>query len=89
MAPSATETVTLSTRPAEHSQVKLTSNTGPYKELAPIGYEKEAEEQGKDGFQAAKVCESLILAEQKLNNPSVRKLSSNLGQREISSTSAF
>ena len=57
MAPSATETVTLSTRPAEPTQVKLTSNTGPYKELAPIGYEKEAEEQGKDGFQAAKVCE--------------------------------
>jgi sulfonate dioxygenase len=35
--------------------VKLTSNTGPYKELAPIGYEKEVEEQGKDGFAAAKV----------------------------------
>jgi sulfonate dioxygenase len=57
MAPSATETVTLSTSPAEHTQVKLTSNTGPYKELAPIGYETEAEEQGKDGYQAAKVCE--------------------------------
>lgn len=56
MAPSATETVTVPSRPVEHSQVKLTSNTGPYKELAPIGYEKEAEEQGKDGFQAAKVC---------------------------------
>ncbi len=68
MAPSATETVTLSTRPAEHTQVKLTSNTGPYKELAPIGYEKEAEEQGKYGFQAAKVFDSLILAEQKLSN---------------------
>ena len=59
MAPSATETVTLPTRPAERSQVKLTSNTGPYKELAPIGYEKEAEEQGKDGFQAAKVCKAV------------------------------
>ena len=67
MAPSATETVTLSTRPAEPTQVKLTSNTGPYKELAPIGYEKEAEEQGKDGFQAAKVCDLLIPAEQKLS----------------------
>lgn len=51
MAPSATETITLPTR----STVKLTSNTGPYKELAPIGYEKEVEEQGKDGFAAAKV----------------------------------
>ncbi|KAK0120751.1 hypothetical protein ONS96_010952 [Cadophora gregata f. sp. sojae] len=49
MAPSATETVTLESRP-----VKLTSNVGPYKELAPIGYEKDAEEQGKDGFSAAK-----------------------------------
>jgi sulfonate dioxygenase len=55
MAPSATETVTVPSRSVENSQVKLTSNTGPYKELAPIGYEKEAEEQGKDGFQAAKV----------------------------------
>lgn len=59
MAPSATETVTLPSRPAGQSEVKLTSNTGPYKELAPIGYEKEAEEQGKDGFHAAKVCKSL------------------------------
>ncbi|EKD21664.1 TfdA family Taurine catabolism dioxygenase TauD [Drepanopeziza brunnea f. sp. 'multigermtubi' MB_m1] len=43
MAPSATETITL-----EHSPVKLISNVGPYKELAPIGYEKDIEEQGKD-----------------------------------------
>jgi sulfonate dioxygenase len=55
MAPSVTETVTLPSRAAETSTVKLTSNTGPYKELAPIGYEKTAEEQGKDGFSAAKV----------------------------------
>lgn len=54
MAPSATETTTLPIR-AETSSVKLTSSTGPYKELAPIGYEKEAEEEGKDGFKAAKV----------------------------------
>jgi len=60
MAPSATETVTLPTRAVETPKVKLTSSTGPYKELAPIGYEKEAEEQGKDGFQAAKVCSSLV-----------------------------
>jgi sulfonate dioxygenase len=59
MAPSATETVTLPTRPVESSQVKLTGGIGPYKELAPIGYAKEAEEHGKDGFQAAKVCKSI------------------------------
>lgn len=53
MAPSATWTTTLPTR--ETSTVKLTGGIGPYKELAPIGYEKEAEEQGKDGFAAAKV----------------------------------
>lgn len=51
MAPSATETITNPSEP-ERPMVKLTSNTGPYKELAPIGYEKAAEEEGKD---AAKV----------------------------------
>lgn len=51
MAPSAVETIT-SPGETERSTVKLTSNTGPYKELAPIGYEKSAEEEGKD---AAKV----------------------------------
>jgi sulfonate dioxygenase len=55
MAPSATETVTVPSRPVEHSQVKLATNTGPYKELSPVGYEKDVEEQGNDGFQAAKV----------------------------------
>ncbi|KAH8678730.1 putative alpha-ketoglutarate-dependent sulfonate dioxygenase [Tricladium varicosporioides] len=54
MAPSATETTTLPARGSETTTVKLTSNTGPYKELAPIGYERQAEEEGKDGFQAAK-----------------------------------
>jgi sulfonate dioxygenase len=54
MAPSATETTTLPTRTVEPT-VKLTSNTGPYKELAPIGYSKKAEEEGSDGFKAAKV----------------------------------
>lgn len=54
MAPSATETTTLPTRTAEPT-VKLTSNAGPYKELAPIGYSKKAEEEGTDGFKAAKV----------------------------------
>lgn len=51
MAPSATETATIPSRPV----VTLTTNTGPYKELAPIGYEKEAELEGKNGFHAAKV----------------------------------
>jgi hypothetical protein len=58
MAPSATETTTLPSRIAEPSAVKLASNTGPYKELAPVGYEKKAEEEGKDGFKAAKVWNS-------------------------------
>jgi len=54
MAPSATETSTLPSRTVETPTVKLTSNTGPYKELAPIGYEKKAEEEGTDGHEAAK-----------------------------------
>lgn len=58
MAPSATETTTLSSRAVEPA-VKLSSNTGPYKELAPIGYSKEAEVEGKDGHAAAKVCSPL------------------------------
>lgn len=54
MAPSATETTTLPTRTVEPA-VKLTFNTGPYKELTPVGYSKRAEEEGTDGFKAAKV----------------------------------
>lgn len=53
MAPSATSTITVPVQ--ETSTVKLTSNTGPYKELAPIGYEKDAELKGKEGHSAAKV----------------------------------
>jgi sulfonate dioxygenase len=52
MAPSAIETITT---PTATQKVRLTGNVGPYKELAPIGYSKEIEEEGKDGFQAAKV----------------------------------
>ena len=59
MAPSATETTTFPTRTVEPT-VKLTSNTGPYKELAPIGYSKKAEEEGTDGFKAAKVRRVLM-----------------------------
>jgi len=55
MAPSATETTTLPTHTNETSAVKLTGGVGPYKELAPIGYDKEAEEVGKEGFEAAHV----------------------------------
>lgn len=51
MAPSAIETTTETQAPT----VKLTGAVGPYKELAPIGYEKEAEENGKGEFLAAKV----------------------------------
>lgn len=51
MAPSATQTTTLASRPT----VALATNDGPYKELAPIGFEKEVELEGKGSFQAAKV----------------------------------
>lgn len=54
MAPSPTQTTTLPARAA----VSLTTNNGPYKELAPIGFEKETELEGKDGHQAAKVRHS-------------------------------
>ncbi|PBP25637.1 putative alpha-ketoglutarate-dependent sulfonate dioxygenase [Diplocarpon rosae] len=50
MAPSATETITLPNRPV----TKLIGDTGPYKELAPVGYTKDIEEQGGDGFSAAR-----------------------------------
>ena len=56
MAPSATETTTLPLRTTETSTVKYTSSTGPYKEIAPVGYEKDAELEGKDGHHAAKVA---------------------------------
>ena len=52
MAPSATETITQPTQ--ETSKVKYTINN-PYKELAPVGYEKDAELKGKEGFKAATV----------------------------------
>lgn len=80
MAPSATETTTLPTRTVEPT-VKLTSNTGPYKELAPIGYSKQAEEEGKDGHKAAKVRETLPLSKGLPNlNYIVPKLPPDLGQ---------
>jgi hypothetical protein len=78
MAPSATETVTLPARNVE--SVKYTSATGPYKEIAPIGYEKEAEKEGKDGFKAAKVRTSRTVCFQSLADlDTVSKLPSHLG----------
>jgi len=55
MAPSATETTTLPSHPVEESSVKLTADVGTYKGIAPIGYEKKAEEEGINGFAPAKV----------------------------------
>jgi hypothetical protein len=56
MAPSATETTTLPSRANESSTVRLTGNgLGEYKELAPIGYDKEAEEKGVGKFAPASV----------------------------------
>jgi hypothetical protein len=56
MAPSATETTTLPSRTNESSTVRLTGDgLGEYKELAPIGYDKEAEEKGVGKFAPASV----------------------------------
>jgi len=54
MAPSATETITVPAQTAPKPTLKVTGGIGPYKELAPVTYEKEAELNGKDGFEAAK-----------------------------------
>lgn len=78
MAPSATqtETVTLPDRTTE-SLVKLTGGVGPYKELAPIGYEKKAEEEGPN---AAKVRFLLsILSVHSHNTHLVQALPASLG----------
>jgi sulfonate dioxygenase len=61
MAPSAIETSTVTERRNVNPTVKLTGGIGPYKELSPIGYEKEAEETGRDGFEPAKVSHILPL----------------------------
>lgn len=55
MAPSAIETTTIESPAPARATIKHTGGVGQYKELAPIGYSKEAEEEGKDGFEAAKV----------------------------------
>ncbi len=67
MAPSATETITLPVR-AQEPTVKLISSTGPYKELSPVGYEKDVEEEGKDGIAAAAVCLLVCFSNSPSNN---------------------
>ena len=59
MAPSATEAVeSPHIVPILPSKIPTVGfGQGGYKELAGIGYEKEAEEKGKDGFAAAKVSD--------------------------------
>jgi len=55
MAPSVVETSIATDRPHFKPTVKLMGGIGPYKELSAIGYEKEVEEKGTDGFEPAKV----------------------------------
>jgi sulfonate dioxygenase len=59
MAPSAVETSVATDQPRVNPGLKLTGGIGPYKELSPIGYEKEAEEKGRGGFEPAKVDKNL------------------------------
>jgi len=54
MAPSATETVEIPVLP---SKTPTGFGVGAYKELAAIGYEKDAEENGTGDFAAAKVSD--------------------------------
>jgi sulfonate dioxygenase len=55
MAPSAIETSIVTEQRDLKSTVKLAGRIGPYKELSPVRYEKDAEERGRDGFEPAKV----------------------------------
>lgn len=83
MAPSATETVVVPTEQVQ--KVRLTGNAGPYKELAPIGYAKEAELEGTDGHKAAQVC-GIERAWENLLTVLVSSLSAHMGQEPISAT---
>lgn len=59
MAPSATETITLASRPVEqNTTLKVTGGIGAYKELAPTTFQKENELKGIEGHEKAKVFES-------------------------------
>jgi len=62
MAQSAVAPSTATQRPHVNPAVKLTSGISPYKELSLIGYEKEGEEKGRDGFEPAKVNNILFIA---------------------------
>lgn len=88
MAPSATETITVPVQTEDVTKVRLTANSGPYKELAPIGYEKDAELKGKDGHNAAAVCIRHCLQRTSLTHP-VPSLPPNMGQESVSATQAF
>lgn len=55
MAPSATETITTHEAPAVLKLHSTQSGTGDYKQLQPHGFDREAEEGKKAGFEAAKV----------------------------------
>jgi hypothetical protein len=77
MAPSAIETTTLSSRTVEPT-AKLTSNIGPYKELASVGYSKQAEEEGTG---AAKVWDNAPTSRDLTNIPKVQALPAHLGKR--------
>ena len=58
MAPSAVETTTVTSPTSSPVEVRWTAgDSGPYKELVSVGYEKQTEEEGKDGYKAAKVCQ--------------------------------
>jgi hypothetical protein len=61
MAPSAVETSMTTDRPHVNPTVKLTGGRGSYEELFPIRYVKEDEEKGRDGFDPAKVDNTLSI----------------------------
>lgn len=54
MAPSATESYTLAKQAEQKLRLYAQAN-GDYKELSPVTFQKETEEKGADGFEAAKV----------------------------------
>jgi sulfonate dioxygenase len=65
MAPSAVDISTLTKQPPANSILNLTGEIGPYKELAPIGYEKDVEEKGKHGLNPAQVRNFLLPSKSK------------------------
>lgn len=55
MAPAAVETITTTTAPAVLKLHSTQGGTGDYKQLQPHGFDREAEEGKKEGFEAATV----------------------------------